>query len=273
MKYSPWALTFFLIIILFIDYHEKILYHPTQSKYKGKNIIKYKGIAFKLHVMNENAKSVVIFSHGSLGHINVLDCYISKIANIYPQSDILMYDYSDYGESKSVNGSRSDSYENISSNRVQAEMGEISITNLYASDALSIYEMARGLYEEVILWGESIGGLVTARLYEYLVRKNMPLPKEIVHQESIYDIYHTIKNIIPMLKFIAYITKPAYNISIAKIYKDIKVPLTIYHSVDDDIVDYNDAMQLIDELPKNKVKFIKLKGRHCQFELVDTTVL
>ena len=226
----------------------KMLYRPLKEhrwipsySYKNLNVegmdVWYFDTFNQLKSRNIDNK-VILHCHGNTGNISHLKEIISLA---YLQKyNILVFDY--YGYGKSIGSPHPD---------VQYKNGETIYQ--YMIKELKINS------KDIIIWGESLGGSVAT------------------HIASKYDCYALIllstfsslddllRDKIPRFKtlFAPIITRNLFNTLPSKDkIKNVKCPVAILHSVDDDIIPIESAERLYNNISHNAKRLIKIKGIH-----------
>jgi len=250
-------LVIILLIINIIRWlHYKILFRPmiTMADYPN---IPFKNIYLDItdgNELNENELEnkeyiniwyfdnyhntmTVIYCHGNYGNIShrsyiIEFCYTFKL-------NLLLFDYRGYGKSKgkmSIEGINRDSY--------------------IAYKYLTKYTSP----DNIIIWGESLGGYVTINLasnfpckYVILTSTFSSLEDIIYYKNNNNIINKTLKGFIPLL----------IDSMMSKEYiKNISSPIIIMHSFTDNIIPYECAKILYSNIKHKKKKFITIGGTH-----------
>lgn len=181
-------------------------------------------------IPNSDAKYTVIFSHGNAGNIAHR---ISKIAILHGLGlNIFIYDYRGFGKSE----------------------GSPSEKGLY-KDARASYryltEEKNIPKENIILYGESLGGAVTVDLAREIG------PRAVITDEAFTSIQDMTKIAYPGVPHFVFSSR--FNVA-GKI-KDITCPKLIIHSIDDEIVFYRLGEKLFNEAKPPK-EFLQIRGTH-----------
>ena len=237
----------FIIVVLvlpflFIRYLEKkTLYYPEQTiEATPKDItLNYEEVAIVTKdsiqisgwfIPSANARATIIFSHGNAGNISHR---LEKIMAFNKLNlNVLIFDYRGYGKSK----------------------GSPSEKGLYL-DAEAVYSYLinkkRIPQEKIIAYGESLGGAVVIDLAS---RHSLG---GIITEGCFTSVKDMAKKIFPFIPTFIYSSK--YN-SLEKI-KNIKSPKLIFHSIDDEIVPFEQGRKLFGAASEPK-EFAELKGGH-----------
>ncbi|MFH1868452.1 MAG: alpha/beta hydrolase [Candidatus Omnitrophota bacterium] len=229
-------------LFLYIRYFEKrSIYFPTRPiETTPKHIgLYFEDINFKAadglklngwFVPAKNAKATILFCHGNGGNISHR---LEKISMFYKMGlNTFIFDYRGYGKSE----------------------GSSSEKGLYrdTEDAYNyLKECGKVDTENIILYGESLGGAVTIDL---AAKQRV---KAIITEDTFTSVKDMVKVIYPL--FPAFILQTKFD-SVSKI-RDIKCPKLIMHSVDDEIVPFALGEKLFKAAAEPK-KFIKLRGGH-----------
>lgn len=181
-------------------------------------------------IANDKSKSTLIFCHGNAGNISHR---LEKLSILYNLGlNVLIFDYRGYGKSQGT-PSESGLYEDAKA----------------AYDYLIVERRVSG--DKMILYGESIGGIVATDLA--LNRGIAALITE--------ETFTSIKD----MSGIAYPFLPYFIFSsrfdaLSKI-KNVGCPKLIIHSIDDEIVPFRLGEKLFDAAKPPK-RFLKLRGGH-----------
>lgn len=172
----------------------------------------------------------VIFCHGNAGNIGHR---VEKISMLYNLGlNVFIFDYRGYGKSQ----------------------GSPSESGLY-KDAKAAYDyLAKERHipkDRIILYGESIGGIVATDL----ARKAEA--KALITEETFTSIKEMSRIAYPFLPY--FIFSSRFD-ALSKI-KDVGCPKLIMHSIDDEIVPFHMGERLFDAARPPK-KFLKLRGSH-----------
>jgi len=181
-------------------------------------------------IAHDKAKSTLIFCHGNAGNISHR---LEKIAMFYNLGvNVFIFDYRGYGKSQ----------------------GAPSESGLYA-DAKAAYDYLirerRVAKEGIILYGESIGGIVAIDLAQ-----NKDLGALITEEA-----FTSVKD----MSAIAYPFFPYFIFSsrfdaLSKI-KNVRCPKLIIHSIDDEIVPFRLGEKLF-AAAKSPKEFLQIRGGH-----------
>ena len=217
-----------------------ILFHPSKKLEgtPGKIHLKYEEASLhtadnvKLHAWWTpcgNARATMIFSHGNAGNISHR---LEKLKIFHDLGlNVFIYDYRGYGRSTGL----------------PSEKG------LYA-DAQAAYEYVVNVRkipaDEIIAYGESLGGPVTAHLAAHNAVKAMILDSTFT---SLKDMAHA------RMPLLAGLAGSHYD-TLADIAK-IKSPTLVLHSPNDDVIPYEQGRKLFAASTAHK-QFVVLSGGH-----------
>lgn len=198
-------------------------------------------------------KNIIIYYHGNAGNISNRINTIKQLLNIFPNNDIYIFDYPQFGISRGV----------------------LNLSNII-SGSYKVYNYWATKYTNVSVLGESIGAGVIAEVFDLLIKLNYQnMPKNIIHLNGITSLKEIISNTIP------YITRPFIlpwidELDPTKIYLKniIKLPnLIILHTPKDDIVPIKFVNEFVHKLRISKsIKFIKIDGSHNN-PIIDTNTI
>jgi hypothetical protein len=192
---------------------------------------------------NKINPNIIIFNHGNAGNISNRIYIIKQLLNIFPQTDIYIYDYPQFGIST----------------------GNLVPSNVI-SNAYKIYDYWASKYDNVNLLGESIGAGIVAEVFNLLIKLNhKKIPKNIIHLNGITSLRDVISNTIP------YITRPfilpwieEFNPESIYMKHIMNIPkIIIIHTPNDDIVPIQFVKKFVYKLRiSDSVKFIEISGSH-----------
>jgi len=253
-------LVLFLVLILLLvvtvfqinSYKDRILFQPRKimnPTFEGvkdlflerdwNGTVKYssEGINVWHYHSNENDKTV-LFCHGSNGNISQRK-YIYDFCKIF-KLNLILFDYYGYGKSS----------------------GKPSQSNIYKSaDIIWEYAIKQcSSLHQMIIWGESLGGTVAG----YLGNKYGCFKLILMSTFSSLDdiLYHSKNQSLPN-KFIMFSLKKFCITFPTKYFmKDIKCPVLIVHSIDDEIIPIPNAEILYCSIPHQHKQMITIKGTH-----------
>ncbi len=242
MKAIIILISIFVLLFLSIRYLEhKALYFPfrgIESKpedmgldYKNVTIITEDKIQLAgWFISSKKPKATLIFCHGNAGNISHR---MEKIKIFHELDlDVLIFDYRGYGMSK----------------------GKPSENGLYL-DAEAVYDYLvnkrKTFPSGIIVYGESLGAAVAVDL------ASKHETGGIIIEDGFTSVKDMAKRILPFVPAFIYASKFDSQQKI----KNIKSPKLIFHSVDDEIVPYEQGKKLYDNASEPK-EFVELHGGH-----------
>jgi len=173
----------------------------------------------------------VLFFHGNAGNISHREDSIRIFHNI--GVNVFIFDYRGYGNSEGTPGEK----------------------GLYLDARAAwnyLMEQRKFTSEDIILFGRSLGGVVATQLATEVKSAGLILESTFT---SARDMARIIMPLLSRLIFIRY----QFN-SIGRI-KDIKQPLLVLHSPQDDIIPYQLGVRLFENANEPR-SFVKMKGDH-----------
>lgn len=237
----------FKIIALFVIFlfgflcffQEKIIFIPEKlnKKYKFEFENIFEELNFKTKdntVLNgllfkaKKSKGLVFYLHGNAGSLKNWG-YISELyTNL--DYDIFILDYRGFGKSE----------------------GEINSEKQLFQDNQFVYDELKKEYSEknIIIIGYSIGSGMACKL----ASENNP--KHLILKAPYYSFTDLVKNKYPFVP--SFILK--YNMDSNKFIKNCKMPITIFHGDNDNVIYYGSSIKLKNQ-NKDKINFITLKGQ------------
>lgn len=250
--------TKYIIIIIALLLYSLIIQYRYKAYFLPDKIIKYTpnnfNIKYNRQIINgldgwifpnKKSKDIMIFFHGNAGNISNRIIIVSKLLDIFPNTDIYIFDYPEFGLSE----------------------GKLIPSNIISS-AYKVYDYwaNKATYTKIILLGESIGSGILAEVYNLIQKlKYGKQPDLIIHLNGITSLRGVISNMIPV------IIKPfilpwieefnAENIYLKHI---VNLPkLLILHSKLDDIV----PIGLVNNMVYNlrlypNICYLKIDGSH-----------
>lgn len=182
------------------------------------------GLLFK----SDSSKGLIFYLHGNAGSLNSW----GEVAKTYTDLnyDVFMLDYRGYGKSEGVINGQNQLYEDIQ----------------------TAYEELIEQYSEneTIVLGYSIGtGLATK-----IASTNNP--KRLILQAPFYSLTDMMTHTFPIIP--TFILK--YKFETHKYLKDCRMPVTIFHGRQDEVIYYGSSLKLKDEF-KSTDKLITLVGQ------------
>ena len=206
------------------------------SEKKNLNIVQFT-------VADSVPKGVVLYFHGNTQNI---ERYAKYAKNFTPYGyEVWMIDYPGYGK---TTGPRSE---------------EI----MYA-DAVEMYKMARSKFNKsnILLYGKSLGTGIASYIASTRDCKQLILETPYYSMDDVVRKYAFMYPLSILSKF----HFPSY-----KYFKNIEVPITIFHGTNDAVISYRNAKRLMKIAPEGSVLITLPKGEHnniASFELYKKTL-
>lgn len=205
------------------------------------NITSDDGIVINgLHYHNPSTPNCILYSHGNYGHIYRKLDYFYKFGHL---GSFVMYDYRGYGKTT----------------------GDPTINGVL-DDSLSVWKYLTNIYtpEQITIFGESMGGSISAWLTMYLIKQNITPAglvmlsgfaslKDICKDLHGYILSHLVDNDLDSKNYIKEIQD--------------KLPILIIHSPTDELIPYDHAYILLQHNPHAKQHVIS--GSHSEPDLDD----
>ncbi len=230
---------------------QKSLYYPFKNidatpetiglDYEEVNIMTADGLRLSAwFIPSEESRAVLLFCHGNGGNISHR---LEKIMILNRLGlDILIFDYRGYGKSS----------------------GRPSENGLYI-DAEAVYDHMvnerRQPPQKIIGYGESLGSPVVI---------NLALKREmagIIIEEAFTSVKDMAKKHFPFIP--AFLLKNGYNS--LKMIKNVQIPKLVFHSVNDEIVPFEQGERIFNRASEPK-KFIELRGGHNDAFIVSSEI-
>lgn len=220
------ALLFLYISLcaLFYFFQERFIFHPTklnkeytfnftqdfeEINIKTQDNIELSGLLFKTDSI---PKGVIFYLHGNAGALDSWGCQ----ASLYTQLgyDIFFLDYRGFGKSG----------------------GKITNQEQLLNDVQSAYDEINKRYEkdEIIILGFSIGTGPAA----YLASVNNP--SILILQAPYYNLTGVIQDICPIIPDFLI----RYKLEVNEFITKCEMPVVIFHGDNDNIIDYNNSVEL-----------------------------
>ena len=230
----------FLLYIYF--FQSKMVFFPLKKiDYTPNDIgLKYEEIIFESFdktrlygwfIPAKNAKATILFLHGNAGNIS----HRLESIKIFNKLglNVFIFDYRGYGKSE----------------------GKINEKNCY-KDASSAYKYLlenKSLKEkDIIIFGRSLGGSIAA----YLASKTKS--KALIIESTFTSAKELAKDIYSFL-IPSFVIR--YSFNTAKYLKNVKSPVLIIHSKDDEIISFKHGKTLY-EIANEPKKMLVIKGDH-----------
>ena len=191
-------------------------------------------------------QKIVLFFHGNSGNIS----HRSYIIDICKRLgvNLMLVDYRGYGKSD----------------------GKPETASLCRDDEVA-YEYISQKYtpEQIVVWGESLGGAVATYVAsKYKVRSLVLL--------STFSSLHDVVNLHPNVGAIVKATVSGYiritgdDLNSNEWIKNIRCPVVMVHSTEDDVINFKSAKKLFRAIPGNHKKLIRITGQHSKPKITDS---
>lgn len=179
---------------------------------------------------NPSPKGVVLYFHGNMKNISRYATYSSLFTN--NGYEVWMIDYPGFGKST----------------------GKLTEQKMYDyAEQLYIMAIAKFKPEDIVVYGKSLGTGVAA----WLASKKTC--KEVILETPYYSFYSLAAHYMPVYP----VTKLVkFELPTYKYINIINAPVSIFHGTDDDIIPYNNALQLKKDLKPTDHFFTIEKGEH-----------
>lgn len=184
-----------------------------------------------IHFRAENPKGVILYFHGNAGELQRWGALTQFFVPL--GYSVIVMDYRNYGKST----------------------GPMSEKALF-EDAETWYAFAKAQYPQtpITLYGRSLGSTFAAYLGSTSEAKNVIL------ETPFYSIADEAKSRFPFLPVFSLIK---YPFATHDFINDVKVPITIFHGTEDQVVAYKHGQKLFDHIEQNKKFFVTIpKGGH-----------
>ena len=244
------AVLWVIIVIFFLWLQRKTLFYPNDED-SGYRPYKYQefyldenGKDTRKLMSNtiygwyiKNGKTTVLFCHGNAGNITHRD-YIIEICN-YLNLSLVLFDYSGFGMSPGT--------PSLIDIMKQGERVYQYITSFVQPD-------------DLIIWGESMGGSVAVHLASNFPCKKLMLLSTfssiddilINHESNKYKILGLV------LSYFSNTVRSKDRI------KHIKCPILIVHSIEDEVIPYSCALELYSNIKHKDKILITIRGKHSE---------
>lgn len=183
-----------------------------------------------------DTKNIFIFSHGNAGTINSF-LYGENISILLKYGSIILYDYRGYGLSKGE----------------PSQDGIYYDLNAVWNDAIKEYPQS-----DISLYGFSIGCYPSIRLYHSL-QNNSVKPKYVILQGPFVSVDFIVQK--KFCCWLSYLIQDKYNNKkyMGEIKKEHQKNIFIIHSKDDDIIEYEHALEL---QKMGEYQLVNIQGTH-----------
>lgn len=189
----------------------------------------------------ENPKGVILHCHGNGGNISY-NLYVAELARRLGYS-VFLFDYRGYGKSE----------------------GKITEEGTYwdAEGAwLYLTETKKVPAEDIIVWGQSLGGPIAAWLATFRTVKALILESTFT---SFADIGSDVYPFLPV-RLLA-----RFDYNTLQYIPEVRCPVLIIHSPDDEIIPCKHGRRLF-EAAKEPKQFLETRGTHNEGMMVSTTI-
>ena len=199
----------------------------------------------------KTARKVILFSHGNAGTMADRFAFIAfwhrYLKNNY---SLFMFDYPGFGESRMKDFVTSST---IKVTRPSIDKCKSSLRSCIA------YLLSTGFHsEEIMLYGESIGGAITAIIATEYVAQGVHFDK-IVLQSTFTDLYEIASHFYPMAAPLVYLLSNRLNVLESIRYlKSHSEKVLLMHSRTDDIVPYS----MYHKMKDHATQLFELNGSH-----------
>lgn len=250
-------LLFLIIVIIKISF-QSILFHPKKTiishpSYPFDNLYIYRknGIIDSQLISNNRDKGLniwyfhsfsntktVLYFHGNYGNLT----YSSHIIDVchYLHFNLLMVEYQGFGLSS----------------------GYPSIGNIIKDSVLGYqFLLERCNPENIIIWGESLGGFPASYIASHYSCRAVVL---LATFSTLNDINKYGKNS-ELMSWCSWIVKDEVEkININRLVQKIKYPIIIVHSQEDQLIPYQCGIINFESIAHQCKKFITIKGQHAE---------
>jgi len=188
----------------------------------------------KLHgwfIPNESAKGTLLFFHGNAGNIS----HRLESINIFHKLglNVFIIDYRGYGQSE----------------------GKVSEQGTYrdAKAAWKYLTVTRGINtNQIIIFGRSLG----ASIATWLASKHTPAA--LIIESGFSSVPSMAKRLYPFLP-VRWLSVFRYDTK--EYVRNVSCPVLVAHSSNDDIIPFDEGLEIFDAAPENK-QFLEMRGGH-----------
>ncbi|AGC02153.1 Alpha/beta hydrolase family protein [Acanthamoeba polyphaga moumouvirus] len=283
-KLIPMIIVIIIVIIAIVYFKQDNLYKPfkpVESKYRKfiKNIFSlvesYDDIVCTYvktsdnelldvyYIKNPDSDKCIIYFHGNKGNVSMR---YEIIKFLYNYSSVIVFDYRSFGKS-------SGNKENLSSHTLNLDAKSIW---LYTINVLKYKPSS------ICIYGESLGSSVALRLVSEITQKfDIEFhPHSLILVSPFYSLSKMIEHESNNLglgyfgKLIGFFMGKEYESQKLIQLISHKTRIIIAHSINDDIVPYNQGKKLYDMIKNThpNIKFVDLLGTHNKLKLTDNYV-
>lgn len=233
---------YILLLALIFLFQSRLIYFPIKkiSMIPSQAGLRYEEIIYKTkdnekiaawYIPTPEAKGVILFCHGNAGNISHR---IDSIKIFYQlKLSTFIFDYRGYGKSTGKT----------------TEKG----TYMDVEGAWDFLVKKRKISpDEIIIFGRSIGGSIAS----WLAQKH--IPRGLIVESSFTSIPDLGAKLYPIFP-VKLLSRFKYNTS--EYLKKINCPVLIIHSLDDELIPFNNGQKLYDSALSPK-EFLKIRGSH-----------
>lgn len=194
------------------------------------------------YLNNYPGKDVILYFHGNSGNMSHRD-YVIDICNKF-EMNLLLVDYRGYGRSDGVPTPKG-----------------------VCRDAICAYEFLKTKHkpEEIIVWGESLGGCAAIHVAGHRRCKCLLLLSTF---SSLDDVVFNLDAPTWFSRPVGYAVRWIVDPIPSKDWMSkVKCPVAIMHSRDDELISYTNGKILYDHVPHSNKVFIPIRGKHSSPEI------
>ncbi len=251
MRKKMIAIALIVIVLLIFIYlvlstlFSRLLFNPRRDQH-WEPTLPYENLLLENNIStwlfyNYPGHRVILFCHGNAGNISFYDHVINFCFRY--QLNLCLFDYPGYGQSKGVPTQKS---------------------ILSSGEIVYRYLCTRCSPNQILIWGESLGGYVATYLASRYPCNCLILLATFSSLDDILidrDIPFLIKN---FLRLFHLIIDPMSN---KHLISQVKCPIAIVHSPHDEIIPYLNALRLYQSIPHSQKKLITIEGGHSSPEI------
>lgn len=201
-------------------------------RHEGKDVWLPSG-AHGIHYVVDPNNKTILYNHGNAGNISywkdIIEMILSAGANVF------IYDYHGFGRSRGI-----------------------PIIEDMIKDGMEAHEylIKYGLKpEQIVLWGESLGGHIALSIARYkpvsclILIATFSCAEDLVDKYKFGLLYKSLAKIEPLdnLRLIKFVTVPTLSV----------------HSIEDDVIPYSLGKKLFDHCPVKCKLHLRIKGKHA----------
>lgn len=178
----------------------------------------------------------VLFCHGNSGNISHRS-YMVNFCKLFGLN-VVLFDYRGYGKSSGIS--------NVGTLHLDATVVYRYVTSKVSSD-------------QIIIWGESLGGALASHLASNYPCRDLVLMATFSSLDDIL-LYREVR----FASALSLVLRLMMNTMRSKdILKNVKCPVIIAHSPDDEMIPFACSKVLYDSIPGDNKLFIEIKGTHA----------